>query len=192
MDEESFSAVAKNLLEIIRFGKLTSEGLRVPANLQTMRDNIRKETKKLTEIEQNHLLEEIKLQLQGSNPRLATKLYGPREQSAKDELQSIYDQLSLEYDFNSSTVKEGVKIGGDMIAGRLFVDVYFSYKNKEKWHTTFAIIQEEYAEPQSYKIAIYHSGRNDPSLIDTYFPLNEREDAIKLFKSYLDRLMPRS
>ena len=43
------------------FGKLTSEGLRVPANLQTMRDNIRKETKKLTEIEQNHLLEEIKL-----------------------------------------------------------------------------------------------------------------------------------
>ena len=67
MDEESFSAVAKNLLEIIRFGKLTSEGLRVPANLQTMRDNIRKETKNLTEIEQNHLLEEIKLQLQGSN-----------------------------------------------------------------------------------------------------------------------------
>lgn len=188
MDEKSLSQLGAKLLDIIRRGKFASKGQRAPVNLVKLRDNLLKD-QNLVETEKNFLLEEIKKELHIGDPRVATKIYGPKETVAKEDLQAIYDLLSEKYDFKNSIVKEGVKIGGDMIAGRMFVDVYFSFKNEEKWHATFARSQNSVAEEQFYKVAIYNSGRNDPSLEEDLFSLKEKTQAIALFEHYLERLI---
>ena len=187
MDEEDLSPLGANLLDIIRRGKLTSKGQHILANLPRLRENVSK-NQVLSEVEKSFLLGEIKKHMQAQDIRRANKIYGTKEAVAQADLQAIYDELSKRYDFDKSIVKQGVKIGGDMIAGRMFVDVYFSFKNEEKWHATFARSQNSVADEQFYKVAMYNSGRNDPSLEEDLFSLKEKTQAIALYERYLERL----
>lgn len=188
MDEEDLSPQGAKLLDIIRFGKLTSNGQNTPANLLRLRENICK-NKYLSEAEKDLLLRQIKKHMQAQDLRRANKIYGTKEAVAKADLQAIYDEISKRYDFDKSIVKQGVKIGGDMIAGRVFVDVYFSFKNEERWHTTFGRLQKTVEDEQFYKVVIYQFGRDDPSLQETSFELTEKTQAIALFEGYLERLI---
>jgi hypothetical protein len=188
MNEEDLSPPAANLLNIIRRGKLTSKGQHILANLPRLRENVSK-NQVLSEVEKSFLLEEIKKHMQAQDIRRANKIYGTKEAVAKADLQAIYDELSKRYDFDKSIVKQGVKIGGDMIAGRVFVDVYFSFKNEEKWHIIFARSQNTVKDEQVYKVAIYWSGRDDLSLKETSFKLTEKAQAINLFEKHLVQLI---
>ena len=177
-----------DLLDIIRHGKSSSDGTRSPANLAQIKRNV-EANEELNAEDRAMLLDEIHVALRRTDKRLANKIYGPQEDKAKQKLSQIYSDLSKKYDFSANTVGNGVKIGGDMIAGRVDVDVYFSYKNDAKWHCTFAWIQE-LDDPDAYfKVAIYQHSREDASLVDTCFPLHEEDKAVALYQQHLERLL---
>jgi hypothetical protein len=177
-----------NILDIIRHGHLNSDGTRRPANLAQLKKNV-ETTVDLSDDDRAMLLDEIKGALRKTNNRIANKIYGPREDEAKANLERIFKQLSIKYDLSDNHVGNGVKIGGDMIAGRVFVDVYFSFKNGDKWHTTFAWIQDNPESGPYFKVANYRNSREDPSLVEECFPLEKEAAAIDLYEQHLQRLL---
>lgn len=177
-----------NIVDIIRHGKLCSDGARKPANLIQLKLNVERKLPPASK-QRLKILKEIQVALRRTDTRTANKLYGPKEDNAKQKLNQIYSNLIQKYDFSANQVGNGIKAGGDMIAGRVYIDVYFSYKNKAKWHSTFAWIQDDDEQAPYFKVAIYQNSREDASLVDTCFQLQEEEQAIALYKQHLDRLI---
>jgi hypothetical protein len=177
-----------NLIDMIRYGRLNSDGTRTPINLVQMTRNI-KNYKGLSEEDGSLLLEEAQMALRQKNTRKANELFGPKDLEAKDTLNRIYKVIAAKYDLSKNVVNNGVKIGGDMIAGRVHVDVYFSYKNIEKWHTTFAWIEEEPTSQAYFKVANYWSGRAHSSLVEEKFALTEEEQVVAIYEDYLKRAL---
>lgn len=177
-----------NLIDMMRHGRLNSDGTRSPLDLAQMTRNI-KSYKGLLEEDRSNLLEEAQIALRQKNTGKANELFGPKDLEAKDTLNRIYEMIAAKYDLSKNLVNNGVKIGGDMIAGRVHVDVYFSYKNIEKWHTTFAWIEEEPTSQAYFKIANYWSGREHSSLREEKFALKDEEQAIVLYEDYLKRAL---
>ena len=175
-----------NLIDMIRHGRLNARGERIPINLAQITKNIRRHSG-LSEDDRALLLEEAQGALRQINTRQANDLFGAKDANAKATLARIYGHISAKYDFSQNVVRNGVKIGGDMIAGRVHVDVYFSYKNIDKWHTTFAWIQDEPASEAYLKIANYWSGRDNSSLTEKRFTLSEEEQAIDHYEDFLNR-----
>lgn len=188
MPRKPTAAEIAELLDTIRHGKLLADGSRKPANLVKIKDNVERH-KHLSDEDRALLLAEIQIALRRTDTRAANKLYGPKEDEAKQKLTQIYSDLIQEYDFSANQVSNGIKAGGDMIAGRVYIDVYFSYKNKAKWHSTFAWIQDDDEQAPYFKVAIYQNSREDASLVDTCFQLQAEEQAIALYKQHLDRLI---
>lgn len=175
-----------NLIDMIRHGRLNARGERIPIDLAQMTKNIQRHSG-LSEEDRTLLLEKVHVALRQINTRKANELFGAKDVEAKDTLDRIYEYISAKYDFSQNVVNNGVKIGGDMIAGRVYVDVYFSYKNTDKWHTTFAWIQDEPASEAYLKIANYWSGRDNSSLTEKKYTLSEEEQAILHYEEFLNR-----
>ncbi len=179
-----------NLVDIIRHGRLSPDGTRRPVNLVQMKKNI--DDLETLSIETRQLIKwEIEAALRRTDNRGANKIFGikSKDEEARETLSRIYEDLCGRYNFDTNTVGNGVKVGGDMIAGRVYVDVYFSFKNSQSWHTTYAWIQDIKGADPCFKVAIYCNSRDDASLIDTYFSLNNEGKAVALFQQYLERLL---
>jgi hypothetical protein len=71
----------------------------------------------------------IERQMRGQFPRAANRLFGKKENFVIDKLQSVLDKLESETDLSKNKIKNGVKPGGDMLAGRKYLQVYASYRN---------------------------------------------------------------
>ena len=177
-----------NIVDIFRHGKLCSDGMRRPANLLQLKLNVERKLPPGSK-QRLKILKEIQVALRRTDTRTANKLYGPKEDDAKQKLSQIYSNLIQKYDFSANQVGNGIKAGGDMIAGRVSIDVYFSYKNKAKWHTTFAWIQDADDQEPYFKVAIYQNSREDSSLVDTCFPLHEEDKAVALYQHHLERIL---
>ena len=171
---------------MIRHGRLNARGERIPIDLAQMTKNIQRHSG-LSEDDRAFLLAEAQGALRQINTRKANDLFGAKDATAKVTLDRIYEYISAKYDFSQNVVNNGVKFGGDMIAGRVHVDLYFSYKNIDKWHTTFAWIQDEPASGAYLKVANYWSGRNHSSLTEKRFTLSEEEHAIIHYEDFLSR-----
>ena len=188
MPRKPTPAEIAELIDTIRHGKLLADGTRKPANLVKIKDNVERH-KQLSDEDRALLLAEVQVALRRTDTRTANKLYGPKEDDAKQKLNQIYSNLTQKYDFSDNQVGNGIKAGGDMIAGRVYIDVYFSYKNKSKWHSTFAWLQDALDQEPYFKVAVYQNSREDASLVDTCFPLHEEDEAICLYQQHLDRLL---
>ncbi|MDD1780309.1 hypothetical protein LRP49_03755 [Enterovibrio sp. ZSDZ35] len=74
-------------------------------------------------------------------PRAAKRIFGAKESLASQKLESLCTQLEMEFDLTNNTLKNGVKAGGRMISGEYYIDVYASYKNREKHGASIALTQ---------------------------------------------------
>ena len=188
MSHNLTSSQLVNIVDIIRNGKLCSNGMRKPANLLQLKFNVERNLPPASK-QRLGILKEFQTALRRTDSRTANKLYGPKEGDAKQKLNQIYSSLIQKYDVSANQVGNGIKAGGDMISGRVYIHVYFSYKNKSKWHSTFAWLQDADDQEPYSKVAIYQNSREDASLVDTCFPLHEEDSAICLYQQHLDRLL---
>jgi hypothetical protein len=116
----------QKLLTNIQAGRYDTNQLRALWN------NIeRAEAEKLTEEEKEELIVEIEKILRNNSPRTAVQIFGRRDEASKEILRKIILELELEFDFSDNILKNGVKVGGDMIGGRVYAQTYISYKNED-------------------------------------------------------------
>ena len=86
------------------------------------------------EVQREDLIQLIEERLRTVSPSAATKVFGPKDSEAREFLEQVFLRTCSDFDLSQNQVRNGVKTGGGMIAGRKHVDVYISYKARCPGH----------------------------------------------------------
>ena len=143
----------------------------------------------ITEYEREELLEVIQKKQRTKFPAKAKKQFGSKDAEAIIVLQEIYVKLDEEFglsDLEKNMVKAGVKLGGDQMAGRLYVCRYFSFKTETKVNMGFAYNQATIEDEPYLHVHERYVGQ-DKEGEDKTFKVHEEEQAIECYKNMLHR-----
>lgn len=143
----------------------------------------------INDFERESLIEVVQKKIKINFPAKAKKQFGSKDAEAVVVLQEIYAKLDDEFglsDKEKNMVKAGVKLGGDQMAGRLYVSRYFSYKTIEKVNMGFAYRQVT-AEDEPYLYVHERFVGQDKEGEDKTFKVHEEEQAIECYKNMLRR-----
>lgn len=128
---------------------------------------------RIDEADRDLLVSKVESKLRGSSTKLANTLFGPKDSAARIILEEAYHKINGVFDLTANRVRNGVKTGGDMIAGRAHIDVYISYKNSEGWHVSLGLYQLDVNSPLLCRVRQYNTRKD----CTTDAELSEREAA---------------
>jgi hypothetical protein len=160
--------------------------------LHTYYENINNEYKKekITDFEFEILIQELEQRVRITQPRLSKMLFGPKDEKVRESLREFLDELNLTFDFSNNFVRSHVKTGGSMINGTKYIDVYISYKNKDKWHCSFAYVQDEANSNLYIMIRKYQGGMmNKESVSQSNYEIEDIEKAKLVFIEHLEEII---
>ncbi len=144
--------------------------------------------KKITDFEKEILIELCEKIISERFPKKnSRKILNNKSSEAKILLEEVYSDLIKNYDLSKNKVKPGVKPGGRMLGGQMHVAWYISYKNDEKFNTSFAYLQkseetEPYIEVNFRKVGTDLGEKKD-------FPIPLKDEALLLFKNHLSKII---
>ena len=144
--------------------------------------------KDLTDYEKEYLAEPceklISEKFPKKNPR---RILNNKSLEARELLEEVHNIVIKEFDWSNNKVKNGVKPSGYMIAGKLYVSWYMSYKNENKVNTGFVYIKEKEESDPYIKVDYRKVGQDFNE--EKTFPIQLKDDALILFKSYLSKVI---
>ncbi|MBL4748390.1 MAG: hypothetical protein JKY17_06385 [Magnetovibrio sp.] len=179
MTKNTISPQVERILELIKTKEFTQR------ELTNLYDNILNQDQ-IVEEERELLVQALEPKIRSANPRQANNLFGLKEAKARELLQKLYDPLALRYNLSENCVGAGIKTGGDMIAGRADIDIYFSYKNNEKWHTTFSYYQVNADSDPKLIVTLYQGGLgNSVGKQHDKFDTNQSSVAVAKYTGHL-------
>ena len=160
--------------------------------LHTFYENINNEYKKekITEFEFEILIQELEHRVRITQPRLSKILFGPKDEKVRISLREFLEELKVTFDFSNNFVGSHVKTGGSMINGTKYIDVYISYKNKDKWHCSFAYVQDDTNSNLYIMIRKYQGGMmNKESVSQSNYEIEDIEKAKMVFIEHLEEII---
>ncbi|MGQ0528547.1 MAG: hypothetical protein ACT4PG_01780 [Panacagrimonas sp.] len=92
--------------------------------------------------EKENVMEEVVKALRTEHPRVAARMFGPREAGARAKLEEALVEIRKAIDLSDNQRGSHVMIGGGMFDGSLYVDVYIAYRSKNGKGTSLGIVQE--------------------------------------------------
>lgn len=144
----------------------------------------------ITEYERELIVQALESKIRLKNPRKAKSLFGPKDAEARSLLQCIYERTASECDLSANRVGNGVKTGGDMIAGKAYVDVYISYKNEDKWHAGLGFYQTSAEAEPKLRVRLYQGRENNAEGREmNEYPVNDLETAAQKYTKHLERII---
>jgi len=96
----------------------------------------------LSEEDKENLIEAIEKNTRLRFPRASKRIFGAKESVASEMLEKLYAKISATHDLTHNRLKNGVKTGGLMISGKLYIEVYISYKNADNQGVFFSLTQD--------------------------------------------------
>lgn len=144
----------------------------------------------ITDIEKELLINAVTKKIRIKFPKNAKKILGGKSKEAQELLEEIYNTLEKEFDWSKNKVKNGVKVGGDMISGRQYISWYMSYKNDQKYSTSLHYGQKT-PEDEPYLQVHYDRVGKDykEDREEKIFPVELKDDALNLFRNFLSRVI---
>ena len=85
----------------------------------------------ISEYEREILIDQVEKTLRLKHPKQAKKIFGSKDNEAKELLQNVLTEVTEQYDWSKNRVGSHVKVGGTQINGTHYVCIYISYKNAE-------------------------------------------------------------
>ncbi|MEI4486521.1 hypothetical protein V8J36_09995 [Frigidibacter sp. MR17.14] len=92
-------------------------------------------------------------------PKVARAVSGPKDGPGRIYLQKVLDELNAAYDLSGNQVGSHVKTGGDMLAGRLHVSVYISYKTMDARNLRLRWAQDLPDSDPRLELSLRHLGK---------------------------------
>lgn len=182
MDIKAVTVKVQNVLSLIRASRSPKPLLRLYENAIKYPD--------ISEFERELIVEEIELKLREISPSQATKAFGPKDATARNFLEAVFDTISKGFNLRENQVRNGVKVGGDMISGRKNIDMYISYKNSEKWHVGLSWIQDSLASEPYLRFRRYQNGlSNLESFSEKNFSVSESDSAVEYYSVALKEIV---
>ncbi len=180
---QKFSDRVLRALGVIERGQLSRKGL------QNFYANANRDPD-LTEAEREAVISALEARIRFTSPRDAKVLFGPKDAEARAILGRINESLAQEFDLSGNTVGSGVKTGGDMISGNVYVSVYISYKGADRRHATLGVFQCSAESTPLFVVRLYQTGRNVSELeLREEFPIDEVDEAAALYRAHLMRVL---
>ncbi len=109
----------------------------------------------ITEQDREQIMEAVETELRKSYPRKAKAKFGPVDARPREYLEELYNSVSGKYDLTKNTLKNGIKTGGTMISGDGYIDLYISYKAKNKNGVVAHAYQSKQTDPLKYHVFKY-------------------------------------
>jgi hypothetical protein len=160
----------KQLLERIESETMTAK------QLMTLYNNTLK-YKGISDLERELIIAAIEKDLKLNCPKEASKKFGSKDADGRVLLETVYEKIKSEFDLSGNHVGNGIKVGGDMMAGRRYVEIYFSYKNSDKWNGGLYYRQDKVDSEPYLKVILYQVGKGNE---DTRTEHNYSVDAVDL------------
>jgi hypothetical protein len=136
------------------------------------------------------LVEAIESEMRVNYSAKAVQIFGHRDEEGRKRLEKLYADIVGEFDLSKNTVKNGLKTGGLMISGIYHVDIYFSYKNAEKWNVSLNWLQEKIEDKPIVRVRLYQGGENNPDgRIVQVFEVTELPQALATYQEILRSLI---
>ena len=160
--------------------------------LHTFFENINNEYSKgkVTDYEFEILIQELEKRVRITQPRLSKILFGPKDDKVRTSLSKFLDELKTTFDFSNNNVGSHVKTGGSMINGTKYIDVYISYKNKDKWHCSFAYVQDQVDSNPYIMTRKYQGGMmNKESVSEIIHEIENIDKAKLVFTENLEEII---
>jgi hypothetical protein len=134
------------------------------------------------------VMEAIKRKMRADFPRAANRLFGAKEAEARMQLESVLHDLSNSFNFGSNQLKNGVKAGGGMLSGEKHIDVYISYKNKERYGVALSLSQDD---PESELIATFYYYKDGKSGFreKKQYQMHDFAKAVNAYKKKLSEVL---
>ena len=160
--------------------------------LHTFYENINNEYSKdnITDFEFEILIQELEQRVRITQPRLSKLLFGPKDEPVRKLLGEFLEELQITFDFSNNNVGSHVKTGGSMINGTKYIDVYISYKNNDKWHCSFAYVQDLIDSDPYIMVRKYKGGlMNKETVTEINYAIENIENAKSVFIENLQRII---
>jgi len=170
------------LLERVRSGKYDETELL----------NLFKNASKSTAVSDNErasILELVETELRKNYPRVANRHLGAIDKQAREYLESVYQEISAEFDLSGNKIKNGVKTGAAVLAGDAVIDVYISYKNDQGIGAVLAAYQPSIEEPISYQVFMYKGAKKPDNLVNMQEYANADDEVVGSFRKVLSNEM---
>ena len=144
------------------------------------------DSSEINELEREYLISAVERKIRIEFPEKAKKILGGKSEKAKELLEEFFGLLKEEFDWSKNKVGSRVKVGGDMISGRQYVNWYISYKNKNKTQTHLSYNQKTPKDDPFLQVSYGESGDAKENETKT-FRVELKEDALNLYKSFLSK-----
>ena len=143
----------------------------------------------LSEEDKEVLIEAIEKNTRLRFPRAAKRIFGSKETIASTILEKLDQKLIQSIDYTSNKLKNGVKIGGQMISGEFYIDVYMSFKNSDNQGASISLTQKTIDDELVVTVRRYSTHNPDSGVKD------EKKGGIdsfdyyaKIYQSHLDEI----
>lgn len=184
MSENETQRQVENILNMIDSGRFDADGL---TNLYVNASS----HAKLTEPQREDIISAIELRLRKDFPRIAKKKFGPTNRETREQLDTYYSGLKDRFDLSNNYHKNGVKLGGHVIAGTAVIDDYISYRNNiTKTNCSFGYKQVDHESPKLITVGMGPVGAIENELPSYQeFPESAFDAAAELFEAYLEKVI---
>ena len=112
----------------------------------------------INDLEREYLISAVERKIRIEFPEKAKTILGGKSEKAKELLEEFFGLLKEEFDWSKNKVGSRVKVGGDMISGRQYVNWYISYKNKNKTQTHLSYNQTTPKDDPFLQVSYGESG----------------------------------
>ncbi len=172
-------SIAEKIVGVIEKGEQTKTQLVNQYNNVVASD-------KISEEEREVIVAALEKQLKLRFPAAAKKIFGARDAQARDLLSEIDANISEDFDLSGNILKNGVKSGGEMIAGRWHIDVYLSYKNQHGYGASIGLRQVN-IDDELLACATYNKtgGKEAGEIERLEAGLERKDEIISKYKEFL-------
>ena len=171
---------------------INKEGATV-RQLENLLVNIRNENK-ISDEDKELLIEAVSVKIKRCYPSKARSIFGNKNVEAIELLTRAHDYLSYKkYDWSKNQLKNGVKVGGDMIAGASYISYYISFKSYLKKGCAMSYVQEKVESMPQLRVKRYEVIGNKTGVSEEFeFEVVDYEHAVALYETYLSSLLASS
>jgi len=143
----------------------------------------------ISEEDKEILVDAISKRLKVISPSKAKVIFGDKGTEAIEILTKVHDIISSKHDLTKNALKNGVKTGGNMIAGDAYICFYLSYKNSDQQGCALTYFQESVETLPQLLVKRYRTGKFREEPEETSFATAEFEEVAALYDSYLSALL---
>ena len=140
----------------------------------------------ITDYEREVLTEKLVSILRIKFPKQSSRILGNKSRAAQELLEKLLKEIKKDFNLDKNRVGSHVKVGGNMVSGKEFVNWYISYKNSQNLSCGLGYHQltaNDLPYLEVYKKEVSKNTKSEP--IRKNYPLDSEELALKDLKSYL-------